>query len=145
MSVVGYPVRGNPIRGKVVARGRDGTEKLARDPNGLPYTTLAYANGPDHVAARDGKRPDLSEVDTTDPDYLQEAMILRSGESHGGSDVGIWARGPGSSAVRGSVAQNTIFHFMLQATPVLRAALCTQGYCDANGIPVELPDPDKFL
>src|SRR3546814_7523158 len=95
MSFVGYPVRGNPILGKVVARGRDGTEKLARDPNGLPYTTLAYANGPGHVAARDGKRPDLSEVDTTDPDYLQEAMILRSGESHGGSDVGIWARGPG--------------------------------------------------
>ena len=143
MSFVGYPVRGNPILGKVVARGRDGTEKLARDPDGLPYTTLAYANGPGHVAG--GKRPDLSLVDTEAADYLQEAMVPRSGESHGGDDVGIWARGPGSSAVRGSVEQNTIFHFMLQATPVLRQALCDKGYCDANGVPVELPDPGRFL
>ncbi|MDQ2701293.1 MAG: alkaline phosphatase [Pseudomonadota bacterium] len=141
LSFVGYPVRGNPILGKVVARGRDGTETLARDPDGLPYTTLAYANGPGHV---EGKRPDLTDVDTTDPDYLQEAMIPRNGESHGGSDVGIWARGPGSAAVRGSVEQNTIFHFMLQATPRLREALCAQGYCDANGVPVELPDPARF-
>ena len=143
MSFVGYPVRGNPILGKVVARGRDGTEKLARDPDGLPYTTLAYANGPGHVAG--GKRPDLSHVDTEAADYLQEAMVPRSGESHGGDDVGIWARGPGSSAVRGSVEQNTIFHFMLQATPVLRQALCDKGYCDGNGVPVELPDPGRFL
>jgi alkaline phosphatase len=141
MSFVGYPVRGNPILGKVVARNRDGTEKLALDPDGLPYTTLVYANGPGHVP---GARPDLREVDTEDPDYHQEALVPRSGESHGGDDVGIWARGPGADAVRGSVEQNTIFHFMLQATPRLRAAMCSKGYCDGNGVPVELPDPARF-
>ncbi len=65
-------------------------------------------------------------------------------ETHGGDDVGIWARGPGSSAVRGSVEQNTIFHFLLQATPRLRDALCAKGDCDANGVPVLLPKPADF-
>lgn len=141
LSFIGYPVRGNPILGKVMERGKDGAPKLARDANGLPFTTLVYANGPGHVA---GARPDLTVVDTADPDYLQEATVPRSSESHGGDDVGIWARGPGADAVRGSVEQNTIFHFLLQATPRLRTALCTQGYCDANGVPVELPDPARF-
>ena len=143
LSFVGYPVRGNPILGKVFDRGKDETTKLALDSNGLPYTTLVYANGPGHVGS-DGKRPDLTAVDTTDPDYRQEALIPRNGESHGGDDVGIWARGPGADAVRGSVEQNTIFHFMLQATPRLRNALCARGYCNTNGVPVDLPDPAAF-
>jgi len=65
-------------------------------------------------------------------------------ETHGGDDVGIWARGPGSDAVRGSVEQNAVFHFMLQAMPVLRTALCKAGGCDANGVPVTLPTPADF-
>ena len=84
-------------------------------------------------------------MDTTDPDYKQEAIVPLSAESHGGDDVGIWALGPGAGAVRGSVEQNTIFHFLLQATPRLRQAMCDAGYCDANGVPVELPDPAAFL
>ena len=86
-------------------------------------------------------RPDLSAVDTTHPDYLQEAIAPFSNESHGGDDVGIWARGPGSDAVRGSVEQNAIFHFMLQSMPALRGAVCASGGCDGNGVPVELPQP----
>jgi alkaline phosphatase len=117
---------------------------MARDANGLPYTTLSYSNGPGH-AVEDGRRPDLTDVDTADPDYLQEATVPLSSESHGGDDVGIWARGPGAAAVRGSVEQNTIFHFLLQASPRLRDAMCGHGYCDANGVPVELPDPAAFL
>ena len=88
--------------------------------------------------------PDLRNVDTQDPDYLQEALVPMSAESHGGDDVGIWARGPGSDAVRGSVEQNAIFHFMLQAMPRLRDGLCKAGDCDGNGVPVKLPDPAKF-
>jgi alkaline phosphatase len=143
LSFVGYPVRGNPILGKVMERGRDGAPRLARDADGLPYTTLAYGNGPGYVD-KAGGRPDLTGVDTSDPDYLQQASVPMASESHGGDDVGIWARGPGAEAVRGSVEQNTIFHFLLQATPRLRATLCAQGYCDANGVPVELPDPARF-
>lgn len=166
LSFVGYPVRGNPILGKV--RGTSGEDgdaaDYARDSLGMPYTTLSYSNGPGYVGASaqqpegpkrflhtasgtqqaEHGRPDLTHVDTEQPDYLQESLVPTSNESHGGDDVGIWARGPGSDAVRGSVEQNTIFHFMLQAMPKLRAALCAKGDCDAQQVPVTLPKPEDF-
>lgn len=165
LNFVGYPVRGNPILGKVRGQGseEDVPGDLARDQMGLPYTTLSYANGPGYpgasnrqpggpkkflhapssVEAHDG-RPDLNQVDTEDPDYLQEAMVPLRSESHGGEDVGIWAIGPGSAAIRGTVEQNTIYHFIVQATPALRARLCAAKTCNADGVPVELPKPADF-
>ena len=140
LSFAGHPARGTPILGKANKGGAP--DSLAKDANGLPYTTLGYANGPGHAGA--GSRPDLSAVDTTDPDYKQEAIVPLSSETHGGDDVGVWARGPGAEAVRGSIEQHTIFHLLLQASPRLRGALCDKGYCDGNGIPVELPDPGDF-
>ncbi|HEU4812963.1 MAG TPA: alkaline phosphatase, partial [Xanthomonadaceae bacterium] len=139
LGFVGYPVRGNPILG-LVRETTGGAPET--DANGLPYTTLAYANGPGYAGPG---RPDLSVVDTTDPDYLQEAMVPMRAETHGGDDVGVWARGPGSAAVRGSLEQNAIFHLMLQATPRLREALCDRGLCNADGVPVELPKHEAFV
>lgn len=166
LSFVGYPRRGNPILDKVRgSSGEDGGNgSYAIDQLGLPYTTLSYSNGPGYVGESAQQpegpkhflhtvsgvqvpkqgRPDLRNVDTQDPDYLQEALVPTAAESHGGDDVGIWARGPGSDAVRGSVEQNTVFHFLLQAMPALRAELCKAGECDGNGVPVTLPDPAKF-
>ena len=164
LNFVGYPVRGNPILGKVRGGGEDGgAGGLARDLTGLPYTTLSYANGPGHTGASDRQaagpkrfphaprtmepvqgRPDLSQVDTEAPDYLQEALVPLKGETHGGEDVGIWARGPGSAAVRGTIEQNAIYHVIVQATPRLRQRLCAAGTCDGNGVPVELPQPTDF-
>jgi len=165
LNFVGYPVRGNPILGKV--RGQGGEDDtpgdLARDQTGHTFTTLSYANGPGYTGASNRQpagpktflhapssvepadgRPDLGHVDTEHPDYLQEALVPLKSESHGGEDVGIWASGPGSDAVRGTVEQNTIYHFIVQATPKLRARLCAAGTCDANGVPVELPKPADF-
>ena len=165
LTFVGYPLRGNPILGKV--RGTSGEESgagdYARDGLGLPYTTLSYANGPGYTGAsaeqaqgpkrhlHAGKgykpstgRPDLTHVDTEDPDYLQESTLPFANESHGGDDVGVWARGPGSDAVRGSLEQNALFHILLQATPRLREALCAKSNCDGNGVPVMLPEPEDF-
>ena len=170
LTLSGYARRGNAILGKVHGGHSEGTATidpaaLARDATGLPYTTLNYTSGPGYVgataqqaegpkrfphmgrqqeAARQG-RPDLAEVDTESPDYLQEAMFPLNSETHGGDDVGVWASGPGSDAVRGSIEQNAIFHLLLQATPRLRAALCAKGLCDANGVPVELPTPADFM
>ena len=118
---------------------REHGEGPALDALGLPYTTLVYANGPGYVG--DDGRPDLADVDTTGPDYLQEATVPLGSETHGGDDVGIWAIGPGSQAVRGSVEQNALYHFMLQSTPYLREAFCVNGGCNADGVPVELPRP----
>ncbi len=74
---------------------------------------------------------------------LDRALPLGN-ETHGGEDVGIWARGPGADAVRGSVEQNVVFHFMVQATPKLRERLCPANLCNDDGVPVELPKPDAF-
>ena len=157
LNFVGYPQRGNPILGKVQEDG----EGPALDALGLPYTTLSYANGPGYPGAsatqpegpkrhyHAGKgvqaaagRPDLSAVDTTHPDYMQEAMVPLGSETHGGEDVGIWARGPGSDAFRGTLEQNVIYHVIVQATPKLRGQLCATGTCNADGVPVELPSLD---
>ncbi|MGB3392687.1 MAG: alkaline phosphatase [Stenotrophomonas sp.] len=166
LNFVGYPARGNPILGKVKDKGgEDGTGglELARDAIGLPYTTLSYANGPGYTGASNQQpagpkkfphapssfdpangRPDLSHVDTEHPDYMQEALVPSKSESHGGEDVGIWARGPGSNAVRGTLEQNAIYHLIVQATPRLRQRLCAADTCNAQGVPVELPQPVKF-
>src|SRR5690606_24460147 len=165
LNFVGYPARGNPILDKVRdAPGEDGKPgAYALDNTGLPYTTLSYANGPGHTGASNRQpagpktyphnpsssqpaqgRPDLTQVDTTHPDYMQEALVPLKSESHGGEGVGIWARGPGSEAVRGTLEQNTIFLLIVQATPKLRERLCAAGTCDANGVPGELPQPEQF-
>lgn len=162
LTFAGYPGRGNPILDKVHRHSGDGERVVARDALGLPYTTLGYANGPGYRgldasgneitfwgAPEDfnprAGRPDLGDVDTTDPFFQQEVVVPLADETHGGDDVGIWARGPGSHAVRGSVEQHVIFHFMVQATPRLRQRLCDQGLCNADGVPVELPRPRDFM
>lgn len=166
LNFVGYPARGNPILDKV--RGRNSFDgeagALALDLAGKPYTTLSYANGPGNTAATNAQpagskhyphwpknqlatadgRPDLTEADTTAADYMQEALVPLNNETHGGEDVGVWARGPGSTAVRGTLEQNAIFHILVQATPRLRGKLCSKGLCDANGVPVELPKRSTF-
>jgi alkaline phosphatase len=161
LTFAGYPERGNPILGKVRGISGEGGSggTWALDANKRPYTTLAYANGPGYTGASDTQpegpkrhlhaahaiqpakngRPDLGEVDTTDPSYMQEALVPMANETHGGDDVGIWARGPGSNAVRGSLEENAIFHILLQAAPKLRAAACRSGGCDGNGVPVDMP------
>lgn len=163
LTFAGYPARGNPILGKVEGvSGQDSLPGLARDALGLPYTTLVYANGPGYTGAslqqpagpkrHEHKpsgyqvaqgRPDLSQVDTTDPDYLQEALYPLSSESHGGDDVGVWASGPGAAAVRGTMEQNVLFHLMLRAQPALQAELCRLSGCK-TGVPQALPDRSKL-
>jgi len=156
MNFVGYPVRGNPILGKT--RGlKEGAPSAdySMDAFDQPYTTINYANGPGHIALqhehdddahahvprghRAYYRPDLREVDTEHPDYLQEAVVPLRSETHGGDDVGVWARGPGSQALRGNIEQHVIYHVLVQATPKLRQQLCAQGSCNRDGVPVKLP------
>jgi alkaline phosphatase len=110
-TIAGYPSRGNNILGLVrEVPAKDGDAlKNSPDANGLPYTTLGYMNGP---GARSGGRPDLTSVDTTDINFLQEAAIPLASETHAGEDVAIYARGPKAYLVHGSMEQNWIFHVM---------------------------------
>ncbi|MEP6602280.1 MAG: alkaline phosphatase [Nitrospirota bacterium] len=136
-TIAGYPTRGNDILGKVIpndARGNPARE-YARDRLGLPFTTLGYTNGPGYTGSskdqpEDPKRypqassessgiargrPDLSAVNTSDPDYIQEATVPLIAESHGGEDVAIYASGPGAHLFHGVQEQNVIFHVMVEA------------------------------
>ncbi|WP_444915179.1 alkaline phosphatase [Microbulbifer sp. TRSA007] len=121
MTIAGYPTRGNPILGKVI--GNDGhgeaetSHALAED--GLPYTTLSYANGPGYSAGDSGARPSLVSTDTAALDYQQDALVPMSSESHAGEDVGVWARGPGAHLVSGTNEQNFLFHVMARAGGLL--------------------------
>lgn len=113
-TVAGYPHRGNDILGltREVPEVDGQPVALAKDANGLPYTTLGYANGPGHRA---GARVDLSGVATTDLNYLQEAAVPLASETHAGEEVAVYARGPRAHLVRGVMEQNWIFHVMHHA------------------------------
>lgn len=160
LTMASYPSRGNPILGLLRGINPDdeGEPVLVKDLDGKPFTTLNYATGPGFSAASDlqaegpktfphrpktagerGLRPDLTHVDTTAPDYMQEALIPLRSETHSGEDVAVFARGPGSAAVHGSLEQNTLFHLIAQSQPQIRAQLCRIGSCNADGVPVELP------
>ncbi|MEL6860289.1 MAG: alkaline phosphatase [Pseudomonadota bacterium] len=113
MTMAGYPRRNNPILGKV----KYPTGAVARGADGKPYTTLAYANGESacrrlESGATNCTRLDISDVDTTEKDYLQQSLVFMGSETHGGEDVAIFAQGPGADLVRGVMDQNEIFHVM---------------------------------
>lgn len=136
-NIGGYPTRGNDILGLTINndhRGRP-AEEPALDALGLPFTTLGYQNGPGYTGmSRDQRegpkfhphrtrvfsgitqgRPDLTEVDTADPDYLQEGAVPLSSETHSGEDVAAYARGPGSRLFHGVQEQDYIYHAIVEA------------------------------
>lgn len=124
-TIAGYPKRGNPILGKVVEVGA-AEPALAAD--GLPYTTLSYANGlgfrdlGDETDAdetynlpADTGRIDITHVDTEASGFHQEALIPLDSESHSGEDVAVYGDGRDSYLVGGTMEQNVIFHIMNHA------------------------------
>jgi alkaline phosphatase len=120
LTINGYPKRGNPILG--LARGDD--DELILGDDEKPYTTLSFANGPGGVL--EGQRADLTEVDTTDPDFLQPSLVPLSSETHAGEDLGIYATGPWAHLFQGTVEENYIFHVMDHASQIgAKAAAAT--------------------
>jgi len=137
MTMMGYPARGNNILGLVREIGGDGNLEpdYKLDKNGKPYTTLNYTSGrgytgesvdqpegPKTFPVKTGAvkgitkgRPDLTKVDTTNPNYEQEATIPLTDETHGGEDVAIFAIGPNAHLIRGSMEENWIFYVMADA------------------------------
>jgi alkaline phosphatase len=129
----GYPTRGNPIFGLVVENDASGLP--AKEPrkaaDGKPYTTLGYANGPGAVSCvcqRDPldsektlpdciclPRTDLTGVDTTADDFLQQSLVPLTSETHGGEDVAIYARGPWAHLVQGTLEENAVYFVMAKA------------------------------
>ena len=106
-TISGYPERGNPILGTYTPFGDDMEPGLKE----RPYTTLAYANGPGYLP----ELPDLSQVDTTDPDYRQYAGWPLASETHGGEDVAAYATGPGAERLRGVIEQRRLYDVLAAA------------------------------
>jgi alkaline phosphatase len=132
-TIAGYPKRGNPILGKVVNVG-EVDPALADD--GLPYTTLSYANGLGYRDLGDetdadetynypaeAGRKDLTVIDTESSGFHQEALVpLGGGESHSGEEVTVYGMGPGAHRVVGTNEQNVIFHVMNAAGELVQKA-----------------------
>ncbi|HEY6561787.1 MAG TPA: alkaline phosphatase [Polyangiaceae bacterium] len=93
------------------------------DRNGAPYTILGYQNGPGYRGAprvdpaldpfpglsrRPGAGPNESE-------YLQEAAVPLGSETHAGEDVALYAVGPRSELVRGTVRNSHVYKVMKTA------------------------------
>jgi alkaline phosphatase len=114
-TIGGYPARGNDILGKVITLDSTGeiADGFALADDDKPYTTLAYANGPGAVG--EGPRPDLSNVETRELDYLQQAVVPLGSETHAGEDVALFASGPSSQFVAGAQEQTLSFYVMAHA------------------------------
>ncbi|TFF20583.1 alkaline phosphatase [Jiella endophytica] len=124
----GYCGRGSPILGlcyEVNTATGEGNMKHADTPNlgadNKPYTVIGYLNGAGSVLKEQsdksysGSRPDLTDEEAQDKEYLQQALVPMSSETHSGVDVAIYAKGPWSHLFDGTVEQNYIFHVMNQA------------------------------
>lgn len=116
-SFAGYPERGNPLPDF----GGEGLD-------GLPYSTLGYANGPGFVPFVNDTRHDLREDDREDLAYQQVPLVPMGpgGETHGGEDVMIFAKGPFAHLLTGVQQQSYIPHVMAYASCVGSG----RTYCD---------------
>jgi len=129
----GYGKIGSPILGKVVDY-QTGALALASD--GKPYTTLVFGNGgrpnasaASKVNAEDGNKPwvaparsaardDLTSVDTTQDNFLQEVGInlgTPGSETHGGGDVMLFAGGAGAKIFKGTMDNTKVFFKVKEA------------------------------
>ncbi|QIL70058.1 alkaline phosphatase [Diaphorobacter sp. HDW4B] len=129
----GYSKIGNPILGKVKDYQ---SGDIAKAQDGKPYTTLVFGNGgrpndsaASKVNAEDGNKPwiapargasreDITAVDTTDDNYLQEVGInlgTPGSETHGGGDVMLFAGGAGAKIFKGTVDNTKVFSKVKEA------------------------------
>lgn len=107
MTMNGYSAKGNPILGLVA--DKDGNP--ATDVDGRPYTTLVFGNGSNRPATR----PDLTSEQVQADDYLQEAGIRLSSETHGGGDVMLFADGAGAENFKGTMENTAVFSLVKSA------------------------------
>lgn len=125
MTLSGYAKRGNPILEKVVLPGHE-TPALALDHK--PYTVINYVNGKGYfekmtpeasadksIKPNTGRIADLTNINTNDIDFHQEANVPLEQESHGGEDVQIFAGGPNAQLFHGVQEQSYIFYVMKDA------------------------------
>ncbi|XP_078601768.1 alkaline phosphatase-like [Branchiostoma floridae x Branchiostoma japonicum] len=102
--------RGSPIFGKLDPNLWD----FQLVPDGKPYTPLLYGTSPGYNMSG-GSRENITNVDTENPEYLQQSAVPMIVASHGAEDVAIFADGPMAHLFHGVHEQNYIAHVMKYA------------------------------
>lgn len=113
----------NPIFDVVYDVDDAGNVVQSTDKNGTPYAVLGYQNGPGYratprVAPSADPFPGLSGLPgagSGDSEYLQESAVPLASETHAGEDVALFAAGPGSELVRGTVRNSHVFRVIQAA------------------------------
>ncbi|NXL49115.1 PPBI phosphatase, partial [Podilymbus podiceps] len=108
----GYTLRGSSIFGLAPSRATDQKN----------YTSILYGNGPGY---RNPIRPDVDDDTARKHDYLQQAAVPLSSETHGGEDVAILAKGPMAHLFHGVQEQTYVAHAMAYAA-------CLEPYTDCH-------------
>uniref|UniRef100_A0A8C2VU63 Alkaline phosphatase n=1 Tax=Chinchilla lanigera TaxID=34839 RepID=A0A8C2VU63_CHILA len=116
----GYTLRGTSIFGLAPLLAEDGKT----------YTSILYGNGPGYIGDQ-VPRPNVTESESGDPNYLQQAAVPLASETHGGEDVAVFARGPQAHLMHGVQEQSYIAHLMAFAG-------CLEPYTPCN-----LPQPGQ--
>ncbi|XP_075704523.1 alkaline phosphatase, tissue-nonspecific isozyme-like, partial [Rhinoderma darwinii] len=80
-----------------------------------PFTSILYGNGPGYRVI-DGKRENVSTVDSSQSSYQAQSAVPLRQETHGGEDVAVFAKGPMAHLLHGVHEQNYIPHAMAYAS-----------------------------
>lgn len=104
----GYGKRGNPIL-DINRSYQDG--QPSKDADGNTYTTLVFGNGPN----RPNVRATLDSATVMADNYLQEAGVRLSSETHGGGDVKLLATGAGAKPFKGTLDNTRVFSLLKSA------------------------------
>lgn len=122
LALNGYTGRGANILGLSYKINPDDTkhlDELNLADDGKPYTTIGFLNGPGSILKKSddykGARTAVTQAEAIDPDYIQEALVPKSSETHSGVDVAIYAQGPWAHLFNGTVEQNYVYHVMQHA------------------------------
>ncbi|TFW32914.1 alkaline phosphatase [Massilia horti] len=108
LTINGYSKRGNPI----LDINRDyKTGQPGKDEDGNTYSTLVFGNGPN----RPNLRTNLDSATVLGDNYLQEAGVRLSSETHGGGDVKLFATGAGAKAFKGTMDNTKVFTLLKNA------------------------------
>ncbi|XP_055619749.1 membrane-bound alkaline phosphatase-like [Toxorhynchites rutilus septentrionalis] len=112
MTYNGYTKRGQDVLGIADTSEIDG----------LPYTTLSYANGKGYHETYDpanlAERLDISEYDFTYYKQRYPGTVPLSSETHGGEDVNVYASGPMAHIFVGNYEQTTLPYLMAYAAEI---------------------------
>ncbi|KAL2301239.1 hypothetical protein Nmel_011805 [Mimus melanotis] len=116
----GYTLRGSSIFGGALPCSGLAPSTAS---DGKNYTSILYGNGPGYPGS---DRPNVDLDTAMDFEYLAQAAVPLSSETHGGEDVAILAKGPMAHLFHGVQEQTYVAHVMAYAACIEPYSNCRQ-------------------